>query len=85
MKHIEMLYKCAYGRGVGNLQHRTLTELSSFIENVIWLGDEDFKEKYAFDWNKSNAIETWIEKFYEYRMEEEKKEQETFNSIEMPW
>lgn len=83
MNHIQMLYKCAHDRGVGNLQHRTLLEFADFIDSVIWSGTEEFKEKYGFDWNESNAIETWIEKFYEYRLKESKKEQEVFNSLEM--
>ena len=82
MKHLEMLYDCAYGRGVETLQHRTLLELAAFIESVIWSGEEEFKKKYEFDWNRHDAIEIWIEKFYEYRMEEREKEQEVFNSIE---
>ena len=82
MNHIDMLYKCAYDRGVETLQHRTLIELAGFIDMVIWSGDEDFKKKYGFNWNEKNAIETWIEKFYEYRLEEREKEQEAFKSTE---
>ena len=82
MDHIGMLYKCAYERGVETLQHRTLLELADFIDRVIWSGDESFKKKFEFDWNQKNAIELWIEKFHEYRLEEREKEQEAFKSTE---
>ncbi len=78
VNHIDMLYKCAYDRGVETLQHRTLIELADFIDMVIWSGDEEFKKKFEFNWNKKDAIGTWIEKFHEYRLEETKKEREAF-------
>jgi len=65
-----MLKKCAYERGVGNLQHRTIAEFAWFVESVIWNGDSNFKEKYYFDWTVDNALELWIEKFCEYHAEQ---------------
>ena len=76
MDSIQKLYDCAYNRGVDNLQHRTLLEFAIFIENVIWSKDSEY-EKYQFDWNESNAIEIWIDKFYEYRKERSKIEQQS--------
>ena len=76
MDSIQKLYDCAYNRGVGNLQHRTLLEFAIFIENVIWSKDPEY-EKYQFEWNGSNAIEIWIDKFHEYRKEQSKIEQES--------
>jgi len=62
--HIGLLISCAYARGVANLQHRTIAEFAQFVENVI--SDKPGYQKYAFDWNSRDAIETWIEKFHEY-------------------
>lgn len=62
--HIGLLVSCAYMRGVGNLQHRTIAEFAQFVENVM--SDKPEYQKYIFDWNDRNAIATWIEKFHEY-------------------
>ena len=66
MNPIQKLYECAYNRGVGNLQHRILLEFATFIENVIWSGEQEY-DIYKFEWNEPRAIEIWIDKFYEYR------------------
>lgn len=68
--HIGMLISCAYMRNVAGLQHRTINEFSQFIDDVM-AGKDGFKE-YQFDWNDHNAIETWIEKFYNYCKKEYK-------------
>ena len=60
--HIGLLSSCAYMRGVGNLQHRTIAEFAQFVEDVM---GGKFPQ-YAFDWNSKDAIEIWIEKFHEY-------------------
>jgi hypothetical protein len=60
--HIGLLVSCAYMRGVGNLQHRTIGEFAQFVESVM---KGEFP-KYEFDWNGNDAIETWIEKFHEH-------------------
>jgi len=70
MDYIQKLKHCAYERGVGNLQHRTIAEFAWFVNSVIWDGTDEFKAKYAFDWHASNALETWIEKFCEYHAEQ---------------
>lgn len=62
--HIGLLVSCAYARGVANLQHRTIAEFAQFVENVM--SDKPEYQKYRFDWNSEDAIETWIEKFYKY-------------------
>jgi hypothetical protein len=68
--HIAMLVSCAYMRNVTTLQHRTIHEFAWFVDNVVD-GNPGF-EKYRFDWNGQDAIETWIEKFHEYCTEEYK-------------
>lgn len=65
MNHIEMLKECAYMRRVAHLQHRTITEFAEFVHDVIFSDKPEYK-KYAFDWLADNAIEIWIEKFYEH-------------------
>lgn len=60
--HIGLLISCAYMRNVSNLQHRTIGEFAQFVESVM---KGEFPQ-YEFDWNDKNAIEIWIEKFYEY-------------------
>jgi len=65
--HIGLLVSCAYARGVGNLQHRTIAEFAQFVEDVM--SNKPEYQKYRFDWNNSDAIETWIEKFYKYSTE----------------
>lgn len=62
--HIGLLTSCSYVRGVGNLQHRTIAEFAQFVENVMSNNSE--YQKYRFDWNRSDAIEVWIEKFHKY-------------------
>lgn len=62
--HIGLLVSCAYARGVSNLQHRTIAEFAQFVEDVM--SDKPEYQKYSFDWNSKDAIETWIEKFHEY-------------------
>ena len=62
--HIGLLVSCAYARGVANLQHRTIAEFAQFVEDVM--SDKPEYQKYRFDWNNRDAIETWIEKFHEY-------------------
>ena len=62
--HIGLLVSCAYMRGVGNLQHRTIAEFAQFVEDVM--SDKPEYQKYRFDWNNRDAIEVWIEKFNEY-------------------
>ena len=66
--HIGLLSSCAYMRGVGNLQHRTIAEFAQFVEDVM--GRK--LPKYEFEWNGRDAIETWIEKFHEYCKEQYK-------------
>lgn len=72
--HIGLLISCAYARGVANLQHRTIAEFAQFVEDVM----KGKYPKYEFDWNSTDAIETWIEKFHEYYIEVEK----TFQTIQ---
>ena len=65
--HIGLLVSCAYMRGVGNLQHRTIAEFAQFVEDVM--SDKSEYQKYRFDWNSRDAIEMWIERFHEYSNE----------------
>lgn len=65
--HIRLLISCAYARGVANLQHRTIAEFAQFVEDVM--SDKPNYQKYQFDWNSKDAIETWIVKFHEYYCE----------------
>lgn len=64
--HIGLLYACAYMRNVGNLQHRTIAEFAQFVEDVM----KGKYPNYEFDWNDKDAIETWIDKFYEHCKEQ---------------
>ena len=59
------LYNCAFLRNVYGLQHRTIAEFAWFVQEVIWSKNPKC-EKYMFDFNSKDAIETWIDKFHEY-------------------
>lgn len=59
-----LLMSCAHMRNVYNLQHRTIHEFSDFIEDVMQ--NKKGFQKYQFDFNNTDAITTWIQKFYEY-------------------
>ena len=62
---LDLLYLCAYENNALSLQHRIIINFAEFVSNVVWLTDPKYKE-YEFNWNETNAIETWIQKYYEY-------------------
>lgn len=59
-----LLIKCAFMKNVPWLQHRTIAEFAMFVEDVM--SNKLGCEKYSFDFNSTDAIRTWIEKFHEY-------------------
>lgn len=66
---LSLLYLCAYKKEALSLQHRIIIDFAKFVSNVIMSETTEY-EKYEFNWNETNAIELWIEKYYEYLADE---------------
>jgi len=77
---IGLLKSCAYMRGVPELQHRTIAEFAQFVEDVMRSKGEGEYGKYQFEWNSTDAIEMWIEKFHEYYRELERERTKNYES-----
>lgn len=88
-----ILGRCAYLRGVSNLQHRILHEFDWFVGAIIWHewdkypDREDYQVLKKFDerheWmNETDALLKWAELFEEY-YQEQAKEWRKFQDEEM--
>lgn len=73
-----LLISCSYMRNIPNLQHRTISEFAQFMEDVMSGKDEYKKYLSGFDFNKRDAIEIWIQKFYDYCKESYGQNEEEF-------
>lgn len=76
--HLEMLKECCRLRGLQQqLIHRTIREFDWFCSAVIWGENsrileerEVFKKYNGFRYEGENALEKWIELFFDYCKEE---------------